>query len=110
MIPTVDLDFTSVGCNKISQCSDTCGSLLAYGASSFLALTQLVDHQTDPDSSDALAFGNVTTLKGHTARVTAVHWIQDGWVMSGSADKSVRLWGRKEDGSVRDLVMRLQKS
>ncbi|KAL0244505.1 hypothetical protein GEMRC1_008589 [Eukaryota sp. GEM-RC1] len=47
---------------------------------------------SQPPSNDVLSPTPVVTLQGHTRPVISMHWRHDGLLISGSADKTARVW------------------
>lgn len=84
-------EYISAGANRHSAASDWSADsgVLAYGADRNIALWQPLDDE---------ARGVFTLLRGHKAKVTAVHFstvgddTSDELLISGSADGEVRLW------------------
>uniref|UniRef100_A0A060T398 Elongator complex protein 2 n=1 Tax=Blastobotrys adeninivorans TaxID=409370 RepID=A0A060T398_BLAAD len=83
----MSLDFVSVGANKHPHCADWNGTnVVAFGAGRTVALW-------DVDQ------GLCGTLKGHGNPVTAVKFYKD-YIVSGSSDKTVKIWTKEESGYV----------
>ncbi|KAG0367962.1 Elongator subunit elp2 [Gamsiella multidivaricata] len=91
------LEYISVGCNRLTQAlAWGVDGLAAFGAHHAVALY---------NPMDPARRGVRSTLQGHTARVNCVAFINRGHeleqknvaIVSGSADKTVRIWKRHGD-------------
>ncbi|CCX07201.1 WD40-repeat-containing domain protein [Pyronema domesticum] len=89
---TVENPFVAIGGNRHPQAAEWSPSgTLAFGGGRVIALW-------NPD--DAKLRGVTTTLKGHTDKVNVVRFLpqNDSIILSGSVDKTVRVWRQTEEG------------
>jgi WD40 repeat protein len=109
MAVSLEQAFISVGCNQTPQaadCSPTSGRI-ALGARCTVALWNPVRAPQDPgfhvraDGQDATGRGISVTLRAHAGDVNAVKWIPSRGtceaIVSGSVDKTVRIWEEHDD-------------
>ncbi|CAG8477672.1 4245_t:CDS:10 [Ambispora gerdemannii] len=96
--PKTSVDFISIGCNRLPQVAAWGpDGLLIYGAHNLIALYYPQDETNK---------GVFATLPGHTGRVNCVEFINRGnglnqrniAIISGSADKTGRIWKKSSDG------------
>ncbi|KAJ3283623.1 Elongator subunit elp2, partial [Borealophlyctis nickersoniae] len=92
------LKFTAIACNRVSEATDwAADGWAAVAAHCFIALYR----PQDPTSR-----GIIATLRGHTDRVNCVRFLKRGSgleqrdvaLVSGSADRTLRIWRRRDDG------------
>ncbi|KND04539.1 Elongator subunit ELP2 [Spizellomyces punctatus DAOM BR117] len=91
------LDFVGIGCNRVSQAADAAADgLVAFAANHFVALYR-------PEA--ATSHGTISTLRGHRDRVNCLKYLRRGsgsgqrdvGLVSGSADKTLRIWKKIGD-------------
>lgn len=96
---SISVDYIAAGGNRHPSVADWCSSLLAFGAGNNVALW---------NPNDPRAHGVVALLSGHTDVVNAVKIYDDQlsgqrYIVTGSADKSVRIWLDKSKSSLVDF-------
>ena len=72
--------FSAIACNRVNQGIDAQDNLVIYCAGQYVALWET----------------ELELLKGHTDKVTCLSFLAPGVFVSGSADKTCRLWFKKE--------------
>ncbi len=78
------------------------GTRLATGADLVNDPTQPAEQQATGAVWDATTGAAVSTLRGHTGRVTSIAFSDDGaQVVTGSVDRSVRLWDAASGAEIR---------
>lgn len=76
---------TFVAGNKISQGLDIKDDILAFAANELVALAR-------QNTDSMIALQDVYTLKGHSAKITAILFTFDGILVTGSSDRTIILW------------------
>ncbi|KAG0342500.1 Elongator subunit elp2 [Podila horticola] len=101
----VTQEYISVGCNRLTQAlAWGADGLAAFGAHHSVALYYPMDSSRR---------GVIATLHGHSARVNCVNFINRGHeldkknvaIVSGSADKTARIWKKRGDHWVCSAVL-----
>ncbi|CDK26138.1 unnamed protein product [Kuraishia capsulata CBS 1993] len=82
--------------NSTSYSTET--GLLVYGAGRTLAVWN------PTDASNRI----LGTLKGHTAEVTCVRWLNSKTLLSGSEDHTVKVWSYNPDEEADDIIQRFK--
>ncbi|RMY52806.1 hypothetical protein D0863_14150 [Hortaea werneckii] len=89
-------EFLAAGGNRHSSAADWTTGLLAYGAGHNLAIWN------PQDDDERNCCGVTALLAGHTGHINAVKIADFGgrrWILTGAADKTVRLWKETRSGS-----------
>ncbi|KAI7619027.1 WD40 repeat-like protein, partial [Hortaea werneckii] len=89
-------EFLAAGGNRHSSAADWTTGLLAYGAGHNLAIWN------PQDDDERKCCGVTALLAGHTGHINAVKIADFGgrrWILTGAADKTVRLWKELTPGS-----------
>ncbi|KAH8401034.1 hypothetical protein KR009_002596 [Drosophila setifemur] len=91
--------FTSVACNRCTECADWGPSgLIAFGACNAVAI---MDPKFQGNSAKILY-----TLVEHTKRVNTVRWLDSGKLLSGGDDANAVLWELDEAGASRPIFLK----
>jgi WD40 repeat protein len=109
MAVSIAQTFISIGCNRTPQAADVSprSGRIAFGADCAVALWEPVSNPTSPIVSGAdggkrgaAGRGIYVTLRGHSGGVNAVKWMSSRGtcegIVSGSVDKTVRIWEERE--------------
>ncbi|ALC40621.1 Elp2 [Drosophila busckii] len=95
--------YTSVACNRTTECADWGPSgLIAYGASNAIAV---LDPKYNGNSAKILY-----TLVEHTKRVNTVKWLDRKFLISGGDDAIAVFWELDETGAQQRIVLQEHKS
>ncbi|TPX42065.1 hypothetical protein SeLEV6574_g05783 [Synchytrium endobioticum] len=99
-----DLEFVSIACNRVANAADySLDGTVAYAAGHFVAIY----HPQNPSLC-----GVKQTLRGHKGRVNCVRFIRRGVgakqydqaILSGSADKTCRIWKKDDSNKYKALA------
>ncbi|KAJ2450050.1 Elongator subunit elp2 [Coemansia sp. RSA 2336] len=83
-------ELIAVGCNSTSHALDWSETTVAYAAGNFIALYR---------PEEAVVH---TTLRGHQERVNCVRFVHgpsQTWLLTGSVDKTARVWAEEQPGN-----------
>ncbi|XP_057293531.1 elongator complex protein 2-like isoform X2 [Hydractinia symbiolongicarpus] len=84
------MEYVSIGCNRTTQVlAWGKNDLIAYGACRSVVLYQ-------PENDNVYAGKIVHVLNGHKGEVYCVQWLSENELISGSSDKSIIVWTRRD--------------
>ncbi|XP_064552156.1 elongator complex protein 2 [Drosophila montana] len=101
-MPVTNL-YTSVACNRTTECADWGPSgLIAYGACNAVAV---LDPRYNGNSAKILF-----TLVEHTKRVNVVKWLDEHQLLSGADDANAVLWQLDKAGAKKRILLKGHES
>ncbi|KAL0213053.1 hypothetical protein RCL1_006679 [Eukaryota sp. TZLM3-RCL] len=88
----IQINNTPVWTIKLGPCPKNPTLLACAGGDNNIYIYQVLPYDSQTSSSDIFNSSPVRILSGHTRPVICLYWRSDGLLISGSADKTARIW------------------